>query len=242
MGAAPPPVAEAVERRSALLVSTLASFLTPVQASSVVVALPSIGQDFAMDPLWVSWVITAFVLSAAIFLVPFGRLADIHGRKRVFARGVEIFTLASLLCSLAPSAGLLIAARAIQGFGSTMIFGTGVAILTSVYPPSQRGRVLGINVAAVYIGLSIGPGYLRHVKELLGGVRGCTHITELAGSLATAAFQTFAGQGLAPADRRPPQLDRCHALDAHGPVVARFYPKWYRGAAPEDGAGPSENH
>jgi EmrB/QacA subfamily drug resistance transporter len=151
------PAADAVEQRSALLVSTLASFLTPVQASSVVVALPSIGQDFAMDPVWVSWVITAFVLSAAIFLVPFGRLADIYGRKRVFARGVELFTVASLVCGLAPSAGFLIAARAVQGVGGTMIFGTGVAILTSVFPPSQRGRVLGINVAAVYVGLSVGP-------------------------------------------------------------------------------------
>jgi len=151
------PAADVVEQRSALLVSTLASFLTPVQASSVVVALPSIGQDFAMDPVLVSWVITAFVLAAAIFLVPFGRLADIHGRKRVFARGVELFTFASLLCGLAPSAAFLIAARAIQGVGGTMIFGTGVAILTSVFPPSQRGRVLGINVAAVYIGLSVGP-------------------------------------------------------------------------------------
>jgi EmrB/QacA subfamily drug resistance transporter len=102
-------------------------------------------------------VITAFVLAAAIFLVPFGRLADIHGRKRVFARGVELFTLASFLCSFAPGGALLIAARAIQGIGSTMIFGTGVAILTSVYPPSQRGWVLGINVTAVYIGLSVGP-------------------------------------------------------------------------------------
>ena len=81
---------------------------------------------------------------------------------------------------------------------------------------------------AKLIGLSIGPGYLCHVKELLGGVRGCTHITELAGSLATAAFQTFAGQGLAPQDRKPPQLDRCHALDSHGETVARFYPKWHR--------------
>jgi len=92
------------------------------------------------------------------------------------------------------------------------------------------------------IGLSIGPGYLRHVKELLGGVRGCTHITELAGSLATAAFQTFAGQGLAPSERKPPQLDHCHALDSHGPAVAQFYPKWYRGSAPAADAGPSENH
>ncbi len=92
------------------------------------------------------------------------------------------------------------------------------------------------------VGLSIGPGYLRHVKELLGGVRGCTHITELAGTLATAAFQTFAGQGLSPAERKPPQLDRCHALDSHGPVAARFYPKWYRGSAPLADPDATENH
>lgn len=95
---------------------------------------------------------------------------------------------------------------------------------------------------AKLVGLSIGPGYLRHVKERLGGVHGCTHLTELAASLATAAFQTFAGQGLSPPDRKPPQLDRCHALDSHGEVVARFYPRWYRGAAPVGHGGPTENH
>jgi hypothetical protein len=85
---------------------------------------------------------------------------------------------------------------------------------------------------AKLIGLSIGPGYLRHIKERLGGVHGCTHLSELAGALATAAFQTFAGQGLLPPDRKPPQLDRCHALDTHGEVVARFHPKWYRAPEP----------
>jgi hypothetical protein len=95
---------------------------------------------------------------------------------------------------------------------------------------------------AKLVGLSIRPGYLRHVKELLGGVHGCTHITELAGALATAAFQTFAGQGLIPTDRKPPQLDSCHALDTHGPVVARFHPKWYRGQAAVAEAGVADQH
>ncbi len=79
------------------------------------------------------------------------------------------------------------------------------------------------------IGLTIGPGYSRQVKELLGGVRGCTHVTELAGILATVAFQTFAGQGIADPERKPFQLDRCHALDTTSAVVARYYPKWYTG-------------
>jgi EmrB/QacA subfamily drug resistance transporter len=177
--------------------------LTPLQASSVVVALPTIGRDFGIDPVFVSWVITAFVLAAAIFLVPFGRLADIHGRKRVFARGVEVFTLASFLCSLAPSAGLLITARAIQGIGSTMIFGTGVAILTSVFPPNQRGRVLGINVTAVYLGLSVGPplgGFLTQQFGwrsifILAAVLGIAIVvvtrTRLSGEWAEARGETF---------------------------------------------------
>ncbi len=91
------------------------------------------------------------------------------------------------------------------------------------------------------VGLTIGPGYLRRLKELLGGVRGCTHVTELAGSLATAAFQTFAGQGLSDPHRKPPQIDRCHALESSSAVVAKFYPKWYRGPGTPSG-GESETH
>ena len=91
------------------------------------------------------------------------------------------------------------------------------------------GTCDGVNPAyAKLVGLTIGPGYLRHLKERLGGVAGCTHLTELAGALATATFQTFAGQGLLPADRKPPQLDRCHALDTRGDVVRQFHPRWYR--------------
>jgi len=78
---------------------------------------------------------------------------------------------------------------------------------------------------AKLVGLSIRPGYLRHVKELLGGVRGCTHITELAGALATAAFQTMAGQGMQDPDKKPFQLDGCHALKTDQPAVARYYPR-----------------
>jgi len=92
------------------------------------------------------------------------------------------------------------------------------------------------------IGLAIGPGYTQRIKELLGGVRGCTHITELAGSLATAAFQTLAGQRVQPADRKPFQLDKCHALDSSGPAVARYYPKWYTGKEEIEAAGEGDHH
>ena len=80
------------------------------------------------------------------------------------------------------------------------------------------------------VGLAIRPGYHNRVKELLGGVRGCTHVTELAGALATAAFQTLAGEVQQDPDRKPFQVDRCHALEATGQAVARYYPRWRREA------------
>lgn len=145
------------DKRAVLVASTTAAFLTPLMASSVNVALPSIGREFAMDALSVSWIATSAVLAAAMFLVPFGRLADIYGRKRIFTYGVITFTTFSFLGGIAPTGALLIVSRGMQGMGAAMIFGTSVAILTSAYQPAERGRVLGVNVAATYTGLSVGP-------------------------------------------------------------------------------------
>lgn len=92
------------------------------------------------------------------------------------------------------------------------------------------------------VGLSIGPGYLGKLRELFSGVRGCTHMTELAAALATGAFQTMAGQRLQDSSQKPFQLDRCHALDSTGPAVARHYPRWYRGSEPIEPAGEDDHH
>jgi EmrB/QacA subfamily drug resistance transporter len=144
-------------QRTALLVTTMDSFLTPMMASAVAVALPAIARDFAMNAVQMGWVASAYLLAAAAFLLPFGRLADIHGRKKVFTIGTLLFGAASLLAGLAPDAGIFLLARVLQGTGGAMVFGTSVAILTSVFPPQRRGWVLGINVAATYSGLSMGP-------------------------------------------------------------------------------------
>jgi len=144
-------------RRAALVVATLSSFMTPFMGSSINVALPAIAERFKMDAVLLSWIATSYLLATAVSLVPFGRLADIHGRKRIYTYGVFVFTFFSFLCAIAPSASFLVLFRVLQGVGSAMIFATGIAILTSVFPPQQRGRILGINVAAVYLGLSLGP-------------------------------------------------------------------------------------
>jgi len=104
-----------------------------------------------------SWVGLSYSLAAAMFLLPFGRWADMYGRKRVFIAGAVLYSLASLLCGLATRAWALIAFRVLQGVGGAMIFATGTAILTSAFPAGERGRVLGLNTAVTYVGLSAGP-------------------------------------------------------------------------------------
>ncbi len=155
-------------RTAALIVVTIASFLTPFMSSAITVALPVIGKEFALDAVFLSWVATSFLLASAVFLVPFGRLADMFGRKRVFTYGILLYTAASLLAGFSGSATVLIAFRVVQGLGSAMVFGTGVAILTSIFPPGERGRMLGFNVAAVYIGLSVGPFFGGLITQHFG--------------------------------------------------------------------------
>src|SRR6056297_4146003 len=146
-----------VNRYTALFITAFASFITPFLGSSINVALPDIGDHFEMNAVTLSWVTTIYLLSSAVFLVPFGKLADIFGRRKVFITGVSIVSVSSLLAAFAPSTELFLTLRVLQGFGSAMIFGTAIAIITSVFPREERGKAMGINVASVYVGLTMGP-------------------------------------------------------------------------------------
>ena len=150
-----------------LVVASLASFLVPYTGSSITVALPAIGEQFGLDAVMLGW--AAYIISAAVFIVPLSRLSDIIGRKRVFLWGVAIFTIASCSSSLAPTYQTLFIARFVQGIGCAMLFGTSTAIVTQVFPKGERGRALGITVAAVYAGLSLGP-------FLVGGLNRCVRL------------------------------------------------------------------
>ena len=152
-------------RRCALIIATLTSFLPPFMASSINIALPAIGSEFSMDAVLLGWIATSYLLSAAVFMVPFGKFADIYGMKKIFFAGLFIFTASSLVAFFASSSAILIGSRVLQGIGSAMIFGTGTAILVNIFPLQERGRVLGINAASVYLGLTLGPflgGLLTH--------------------------------------------------------------------------------
>jgi EmrB/QacA subfamily drug resistance transporter len=151
-----------VNKRIILAVAALGTFLVGFTGSSINIALPSIGRELKMDAVLLGWVATSYILASATLLLPFGRLADIRGRKRIFIYGIITYTIASLLLSFVPSASALISLRVVQGVGSAMIFSTGIAIVTSVFPAGERGKALGITAAMTYLGLSLGP--------VLGGI------------------------------------------------------------------------
>jgi EmrB/QacA subfamily drug resistance transporter len=143
--------------RSALFVATLASFMGPFMISSVNVALPVIQKGLGMTAVQMSWVATSYLLTMAVVLIPAGKIADIHGRKKVFITGLVVYTIGSTAAAGVATTGWFLFLRVIQGLGAALFVTTGMAILTSVFPPKKRGRAIGIYVAAVYVGLSVGP-------------------------------------------------------------------------------------
>ena len=159
---------EKTSKKSVLLVTTFAAFLVPFLSSAVNLALPSIGKDFHASAISLGWVISSFILSSAIFLLPFGRLADIVGRKKVFSSGILLFTVSTFLIIFSRTMTILIVLRIFQGLSSAMIFGTSLAIITSVYQPGERGRAMGINITATYLGLSCGPVIGGLLTQYLG--------------------------------------------------------------------------
>ncbi len=148
-----------------LLVTTVTAFMTAFMGSSLNIALPIIGKEFNASAIMLSWLSTIYLLTTAAILIPVGKLSDIFGRIKFFKLGVVLFSIGSFLCGIAPNATALLLLRIIQGIGASLIFSCSTAMLVSSFPPSQRGKALGINTAAVYTGLSLGPflgGMITH--------------------------------------------------------------------------------
>jgi len=144
-------------KRSVLVIAAFAAFITPFMGSAVNLALPSIGSDLQATAKQLNWAVTAYLLGTAVFILPSGRLGDIIGRKKVFVSGLFLFTIVTSLIIFADNIHSFLIFRVLQGVSSAMIFGTSMAIITSVFPPGERGRAIGINITAVYLGLSSGP-------------------------------------------------------------------------------------
>lgn len=189
--------------RTALINVMLTSFMVTFMGSAVNLSLPSIGQEFGSSVVLTGWVVTSYLLASAAFLLPIGRLADIVGRRRVYLIGVVGFAIFTFLCTFSASMKMFIGMRVLQGVASSMIFGTGMAILTSVFPPERRGQALGWSVSVTYLGLSVGPvlgGVLNHqlgwrsifyFTVLLGATAAAFTLTRLQGEWAGARGERF---------------------------------------------------
>jgi len=151
-----------------LFITSFATFLTSFLGSASNIALPAIGREFNASAVQLGWVTTSFILTSSILMLPFGRLADIIGRKKVYFTGLLLFTVSSCLIVFSKSITWLIVFRIMQGFSGAMVFSTSMAIVTAAFEPGERGRALGINVTCTYLGLSVGPVLGGLLTQYLG--------------------------------------------------------------------------
>lgn len=162
------PAAEAVSASLVLFVVSCVQFITPLMASSVGIALPAIGKEFDASAAQLSMVQLTYIFALAVLMIPLGRFADIHGRKRIFNLGIVMALLSTLAIGFTTSTESFIVFRFFQGVGAAMINSTSLAILTSVFPPERRGRALGIIAGFAYFGLAAGPSLAGSITTQLG--------------------------------------------------------------------------
>ena len=157
----PPPIARETElgrhRWRVLILSSLGMFMGTLLTTIVAVALPVLSPALRLSYSEALWVQAVYVLAMSIALIPAGRLADRHGLMRLYLTGIAIFGVFSVACSLAFSGAFLIVARFFQGSGAALTAATSAALVTAVFPPNERGRGLGLNAMAGYVGLMAGP-------------------------------------------------------------------------------------
>ncbi|MDJ0347217.1 MFS transporter [Streptomyces sp. H10-C2] len=203
-----------------LFVLCAAQFMIALDFSILNVSLPVLGNDLGMSRANLQWAVTAFALPSGGFLLLFGRIADLFGRRKLFLTGLAVFTAASALATLAWDPASFLAARAIQGLGAAVIVPTGMSLLTTTFPEGPlRDRALGISGTLLSLGFTIG--------VVLGGV-----FTDNFGWRSTMAILAVAGvivlaaaPGLLTESRHPqrPRIDIPGAVTVTGGLLALIY-------------------
>lgn len=163
-----PPRAEARAPWPVFATVALGTFMSALDSSIVNVALPSMQQALGGSVTDIGWVSLAYLLALTLLLLPFGRLGDAIGRRRVYLAGLALFVVGSALCGLSRTAGLLVAARVVQGVGASMLSANAAAIVTAAFPAAMRGRALGSIGAVVGLGLTVGPPLGGSLLEAAG--------------------------------------------------------------------------
>lgn len=145
---------------------SISVFMATLDASIVNIALPVISRELSVNISSVQWVVTSYLLTISVLLLIWGKISDMYGRKRVFAFGFFIFTIGSGFCGLAQSLGFLVFSRILQATGASAMMALSQGIVTSSFPPHERGRALGIIGTTVAVGSLVGPslgGVLVHL-------------------------------------------------------------------------------
>ena len=167
-----------------LAAAMITSFMTTFMSSALNLSVPALESFFQVSAAAISWIVSAYTISVAAMSLPFGKIADITGRRRIFLTGIAGFGILSVISIFAPGIALLITFRALMGCCGAMVFATNNAILISSYPPEMRGKVLGYSVAATYIGLTAGPV----AGGILNSTLGWRSIFALSALISAAAF------------------------------------------------------
>ncbi len=155
-------------QRFTLLMVLINAFTTPLMLSAVNVALPTLADDLSMSAIQLSWVPMAYLMASAMFVLIFGRIADMFGRKRIFLFGTGFVIVSSILAACSINADMMIICRFLQGISAAMLYATQVAIVSSAYSPAKRGQVIGFVISMIYLGLTIGPLIGGYVVDAFG--------------------------------------------------------------------------
>jgi EmrB/QacA subfamily drug resistance transporter len=166
-----------------LSVVCLAAATVPFSGSSINLALKDIATELKMNAVALSWVVTSMMLPSAVLQIPFGKVGDMIGRKKLLVTGIILFSAASFCCLFVESGALLLVMRFVQGIASAMMFGVSVAIIMNIFPREERGKAIGINTAVIYMALAAGP-FLGGMATHYFGWRSIFLITALMGILA----------------------------------------------------------
>lgn len=141
----------------AMMAVGLSIFMATLDVNIVNVSLPTLVKELRTDFATIQWVILGYVLVVTSMTLSMARLGDMHGKRRLFALGLGLFTMGSLLCGLSPGVHWLVGFRMVQGLGAAVTQGLGAAIVTEAFPSRERGRAMGMIGSTVSVGLAMGP-------------------------------------------------------------------------------------
>lgn len=154
--------------QAVLFIVTGSNFSGTFMTSAANLMIPRIGAEFLINAGAVGWINSVYVIFIAAFAIPFGKIADALGRRKVFVWGTLGFAFSSFLFLFVPNFSFLLILRALQGISGGLMFGTNFALLTEFYPADKRGKALGISTAATYLGTALGPPLAGWISQLFG--------------------------------------------------------------------------